>query len=259
MHFGLFSINAYACSYPEAVAARGAGGRGGRLRVAVGRRARRAARSAGAALADGAAATASSTRSSRSRSLRRAHDAHPARHRHHHPAAAQPAGARQGAGEPRRAVERPADLRARRRLPRAGVPRARRALRGARRASPTSTSTRCARSGRRRSPPTRAASSRSPACRRIRGPCSSPHPPIVVGGRTRPAFRRAVQQGHGWYGFALDPEATAQAWTGLRDGGGSSTRGRPSWDARDQHHARPRAPASTSPPRRGSPRSACID
>ena len=28
--------------------------------------------------------------------------------------------------------------------------------------------------------------------------------PIVVGGRTAPAFRRAVTQGHGWYGFGLD-------------------------------------------------------
>src|ERR671918_1910155 len=28
--------------------------------------------------------------------------------------------------------------------------------------------------------------------------------PIVVGGRTPPAYRRAVKEGHGWYGFALD-------------------------------------------------------
>src|SRR5262247_1650051 len=35
-------------------------------------------------------------------------------------------------------------------------------------------------------------------------PAQRPHPPIVVGGRTALAFRRAVQQGNGWYGFALD-------------------------------------------------------
>jgi alkanesulfonate monooxygenase SsuD/methylene tetrahydromethanopterin reductase-like flavin-dependent oxidoreductase (luciferase family) len=43
-----------------------------------------------------------------------------------------------------------------------------------------------------------------------------PHPPIVVGGRTAAAFRRAVQQGHGWYGFGLDVDGTAQALAGLR-------------------------------------------
>jgi probable F420-dependent oxidoreductase len=32
--------------------------------------------------------------------------------------------------------------------------------------------------------------------------------PIVVGGRTPPAFRRAVTQGHGWYGFGLDVRET---------------------------------------------------
>jgi alkanesulfonate monooxygenase SsuD/methylene tetrahydromethanopterin reductase-like flavin-dependent oxidoreductase (luciferase family) len=47
-------------------------------------------------------------------------------------------------------------------------------------------------------------------------PVQRPHPPIVVGGRTAAAFRRAVQQGNGWYGFALDPDGTAQALAGLR-------------------------------------------
>jgi probable F420-dependent oxidoreductase len=32
--------------------------------------------------------------------------------------------------------------------------------------------------------------------------------PIVVGGRTPPAFRRAVTQGHGWYGFGVDVRET---------------------------------------------------
>ncbi|MBI5089532.1 MAG: TIGR03619 family F420-dependent LLM class oxidoreductase [Actinobacteria bacterium] len=34
--------------------------------------------------------------------------------------------------------------------------------------------------------------------------------PIVVGGRTRGAHRRAVQQGDGWYGFFLSPDDTAE-------------------------------------------------
>jgi probable F420-dependent oxidoreductase len=48
-------------------------------------------------------------------------------------------------------------------------------------------------------------------------PVQRPHPPIVVGGRTKAAFRRAVQQGNGWYGFGLDPDGTAQALAGLRE------------------------------------------
>jgi probable F420-dependent oxidoreductase len=47
-------------------------------------------------------------------------------------------------------------------------------------------------------------------------PLQQPHPPIVIGGHTPAAFRRAVEQGHGWYGFALNPEATARAIEGLR-------------------------------------------
>lgn len=43
--------------------------------------------------------------------------------------------------------------------------------------------------------------------------------PIVVGGQSGPAFRRAVAKGHGWYGFALDPERTARCLRGLRDVG----------------------------------------
>lgn len=40
--------------------------------------------------------------------------------------------------------------------------------------------------------------------------------PVVIGGHTAAAYRRAVQRGHGWYGFALTPEATAAAVDGLR-------------------------------------------
>jgi probable F420-dependent oxidoreductase len=55
-------------------------------------------------------------------------------------------------------------------------------------------------------------------------PVQRPHPPIVVGGRTAPAFRRAVEQGHGWYGFALDPARTATALEGLREAAGRVAR-----------------------------------
>lgn len=40
--------------------------------------------------------------------------------------------------------------------------------------------------------------------------------PIVVGGHTPAAYRRAVTRGQGWYGFALTPEATADCLDGLR-------------------------------------------
>ena len=47
-------------------------------------------------------------------------------------------------------------------------------------------------------------------------PVQQPHPPIVVGGHSPPAYRRAVAQGDGWYGFALDLEAAAASLEGLR-------------------------------------------
>src|SRR5215831_13069346 len=41
--------------------------------------------------------------------------------------------------------------------------------------------------------------------------------PIVVGGRTAPAFRRAVTQGNGWYGYGLDAATTEKFVAALRD------------------------------------------
>jgi probable F420-dependent oxidoreductase len=46
-------------------------------------------------------------------------------------------------------------------------------------------------------------------------PVQQPGPPLVMGGRSAPAYRRAVTMSNGWYGFALDPEATAQCLDGL--------------------------------------------
>jgi len=40
--------------------------------------------------------------------------------------------------------------------------------------------------------------------------------PVVIGGHTAAAYRRAVRRGHGWYGFALTPEAAAASIEGLR-------------------------------------------
>jgi len=47
-------------------------------------------------------------------------------------------------------------------------------------------------------------------------PIQKPHPPIVVGGMSPPALRRAVRHGNGWYGFALDLKTTQRCVTGLR-------------------------------------------
>ena len=46
-------------------------------------------------------------------------------------------------------------------------------------------------------------------------PVQSPIP-IVVGGRTAPAFRRAVRRGNGWFGFRLDPEQLAVCLRGIQ-------------------------------------------
>jgi probable F420-dependent oxidoreductase len=48
-------------------------------------------------------------------------------------------------------------------------------------------------------------------------PLQKPHPPIVVGGMSPPAYRRALRQGNGWYGFGLDVDATARSLEGLRE------------------------------------------
>ncbi len=50
-------------------------------------------------------------------------------------------------------------------------------------------------------------------------PVQTPTPPIVIGGRTPPAFRRAVMQGHGWYGFGLDVAETRKVVAALGEAG----------------------------------------
>jgi probable F420-dependent oxidoreductase len=41
--------------------------------------------------------------------------------------------------------------------------------------------------------------------------------PVVVGGRTPPAFRRAVAHGHGWYGFGISVDETRTFVNALRE------------------------------------------
>jgi probable F420-dependent oxidoreductase len=48
-------------------------------------------------------------------------------------------------------------------------------------------------------------------------PVQQPHPPIVVGGNSPGAYRRAVEQGNGWYGYGLDLEETRRSVAGLRE------------------------------------------
>jgi probable F420-dependent oxidoreductase len=40
-------------------------------------------------------------------------------------------------------------------------------------------------------------------------PVQQPHPPILFGGHSEPALRRAVQVGNGWFGFDLSPAEAA--------------------------------------------------
>ena len=47
-------------------------------------------------------------------------------------------------------------------------------------------------------------------------PAQSPIP-IVIGGHTPAAYRRAVTRGQGWYGFAMTPESAAASIAGLED------------------------------------------
>jgi probable F420-dependent oxidoreductase len=50
-------------------------------------------------------------------------------------------------------------------------------------------------------------------------PMQRPNPPIVIGGNSEGAYRRAIQQGNGWFGFGLDLEGTKAAIAGLREAG----------------------------------------
>jgi probable F420-dependent oxidoreductase len=42
-------------------------------------------------------------------------------------------------------------------------------------------------------------------------PARSPHPPVLVGGNTKPALRRAARNGDGWFGWNLDLDELEKA------------------------------------------------
>lgn len=56
-------------------------------------------------------------------------------------------------------------------------------------------------------------------------PVQRPHPPIVIGGHSPAAYRRAVTAGNGWYGWQLDVSETAAALGALRQA--AAEHGRP--------------------------------
>ena len=55
-------------------------------------------------------------------------------------------------------------------------------------------------------------------------PVQKPHPPIVFGGHTPAAFRRATGIASGWYGFAMDVATSAGCIEGLREAAGKVER-----------------------------------
>jgi probable F420-dependent oxidoreductase len=48
-------------------------------------------------------------------------------------------------------------------------------------------------------------------------PVQRPHPPIIVGGMSRSAARRAARFGNGWYGFFTTPESTSRSLGWIRE------------------------------------------
>ena len=46
-------------------------------------------------------------------------------------------------------------------------------------------------------------------------PVQKPHPPIIIGGTSPAAYRRAVGRGNGWFGFNMTPQDAGQALAGL--------------------------------------------
>lgn len=55
-------------------------------------------------------------------------------------------------------------------------------------------------------------------------PVQDPHPPILVGGNSPPALRRAVSQGDGWYGFFMDVDAATAMVSALEETAKSTER-----------------------------------
>ena len=58
-------------------------------------------------------------------------------------------------------------------------------------------------------------------------PIQDPHPPILVGGNSRRAVRRAVELGDGWVPFMLTPDEIEDRMAYLRDQASYQSRDRP--------------------------------
>ena len=56
------------------------------------------------------------------------------------------------------------------------------------------------------------------------GPVQKPHPPVIIGGTSDAAYRRAVGRGNGWFGFNMTPEDTARSLAGLKAAAGETAR-----------------------------------
>jgi probable F420-dependent oxidoreductase len=65
-------------------------------------------------------------------------------------------------------------------------------------------------------------------------PVQKPHPEIVFGGHTKEAYGRAARLAKGWFGFALDVEATTKCVEGLRAACHEAGR-RTAWQSRSGH------------------------
>ena len=55
-------------------------------------------------------------------------------------------------------------------------------------------------------------------------PATSGGPPVIVGGASPAAFRRAVTHGQGWYGFAMDPATAEKSLESLKLAGARHAR-----------------------------------
>jgi probable F420-dependent oxidoreductase len=54
-----------------------------------------------------------------------------------------------------------------------------------------------------------------PECRMSPKPVQTPHPPVLFGGETNAALRRAAELGQGWFGFNRTPDQVPEALTRL--------------------------------------------
>ena len=55
-------------------------------------------------------------------------------------------------------------------------------------------------------------------------PFQKPHPPLLIGGHSPPAFRRAVSRGNGWYAYFQDPAGLARCLEGIETARGQVER-----------------------------------